>query len=323
MNERILYSVYSGSQLYGLATPESDVDIVSVFMPTSYDLLSLQHKDYVDDSTKNSSEERRNTKEDTDHQLHSLPRFINLLLNANPNLFEILFADEKNIISSSTIIEHLKKHSDKFLSQKIYDSFMGFAVSQKKKLTYKKERYGELKEALTFLETGGEMGEEMTEQEASNLNNILFHYKGSKQNIERFHKGLPTRTIYAKIKEEYENYGWRLHTPSFERLGFDCKFAAHNIRLLVEGEQLLLTGKLKFPLTDEAFIDIMNIKLGKVSIDDFYRLSYKWEERCRLAKEKGSLPAKPNFKWANAFLVDTLAKEIIKNYKGEYRWHEQ
>lgn len=314
MSDKIIYSVYSGSQLYGLTTPESDVDIVSVFMPTAYDLLSLQKRDLVEESTKKSSEKRRNDHNDIDNNSYSLPNYMKLLLQGNPNLTEILFANPKQIIVDTPAFAFIKDNYEKFISKKVYDSFMGFAVSQRKKLEYKSQRFHELEKAIAYLKSSMILDNKMTQTMAEDLNKILQHYKGSKHNVEHFHVGLPIDIIQKKIQEEYDQYGWRTKVASFKELGYDVKFSSHNLRLLAEGTEILETGKLIFPITGEAYSDIMEVKMGKVSLDKFYLLSTKWEDRCRKAAEKTILREKPDHKWANKMLVEVLSKEIVDNY---------
>lgn len=315
-NRNIIFKCKSGSHLYGLNTPESDIDYTSVFIPSAYDILSLQKCETINDSTKSSSTNRRNTKDDIDDISYSLPRYLTLVLNANPNLLEILFADKNVIEYEEPIFTFIRKNYNRFLSKKVFDSFMGFAVSQRKKLEYKKTRFTQLQKAIYYLEDSynsnalnrNDIG--LSGGEAIFLNSILSHYKGSKNNTESFHKGLPLKTIYEKLTSELNNYGWRLHTKSFETLGYDTKFASHTIRLLHEGRQLLETGKLEFPITGEAFDDIVSIKNAQVSIDDFYKICIKYEDACRIASEKSTLPDKPDWKWANDFCVSTLLTSL-------------
>jgi predicted nucleotidyltransferase len=91
-NHKILYQVESGSQLYGTTMPDSDVDYSSVFMPTAHDLFSLQKCEYINDSTKSSAEERRNTAEDIDNQKYSLQRFMHLVMHGTPTSWRFFFA---------------------------------------------------------------------------------------------------------------------------------------------------------------------------------------------------------------------------------------
>jgi hypothetical protein len=154
----------------------------------------------------------------------------------------------------------------------------------------------------------------MSEELALYLNSNLSEYKGRKNNIESFHVGLPVKVIYEKIKEEYEKYGWRTKTGTFVSLGYDVKFASHAIRLFYEGEQLLTTGKLEFPIKGKAYDDIMAVKTGKLTLEQFYELCDYYEEINHKAFEKTILPEKADWKWANTILVEILTESIIYEY---------
>jgi predicted nucleotidyltransferase len=322
VERKIIYSVESGSFLYGTNLETSDKDYSSVFMPTPYDLLSLQKCEYIDNSTKSSSEDRRNTEEDVDNQQYSLGRFVHLVLHGNPNLTEILFC--KNPIVEDEVFMPLKANIDKLVSGTVYDSFTGFAVSQKKKLQYKSLRFGQLKSALEYFEARWkdeiiDPNAQMSTDAAAWLNKNLKECKGGKNNKESFHQGLPMQTIYERVKEEYTNYGWRVRTDTFETLGYDVKFASHAVRLFHEGERLLTTGKLEFPIMGKAHDDITAIRRGEVSIKEFYRICDEYEDINRKAKDRSVLPEKPDWKWANLYLVDTLEYHIYQAHANKLR----
>jgi hypothetical protein len=313
-DHKILYQVASGSQLYGTIMPESDVDYSSVFMPTAYDLFSLQKCDYINDSTKSSSEERRNTAEDIDNQKYSLQRFMQLVLHGNPNLLEILFC--KNPVIENPAFTPVKKNVHRFVAKYVYDSFTGFAIAQKKKLQYKALRFKQLADSLDWFEANrqGQIVDpsaQMSEEDAVFLNSMLSEYKGRKNNRESFHQGLSMKVIYEKVKEEYAGYGWRVHTDTFERLGYDVKFGAHTIRLFHESIQLLTNRVLEFPIIGQAYDDIMAVRRGEVGIEDFYKICNRYEEDNRKAYASTGVPDSPDWKWANSYLVDALENYIV------------
>jgi predicted nucleotidyltransferase len=314
MERKIIYKLESGSFLYGTNTESSDKDYVSVFIPTNYDLLSLQKCEYVDKSTKTSSENRRNTSEDIDDHQYSISNYLHLVLTGNPNLTEILFSKNPIIIEDEFAV--FKNNIDKLISSRIYDSFTGFAISQKKKLEYKAKRFNQLKYALEHLEEGH--SSEITDSSAVTdealaawLNGNLDTYKSDKHTTNSFHKNLPIKMIYEKIKSEYENYGWRTHTETFNTLGYDVKFASHAIRLFHEGAELLTTGRLEFPIKGKALDDIMAVKQGNLSMKQFYELCDEYEELNRKAYEKTVLPPQADWKWANGILVRLLENSIM------------
>lgn len=319
MDRKTLYKVRVGSHLYGLNRPESDEDYMGIFMPTADDLLGLKKVEEIDNSTKESSKTRRNTSDDVDDKSYSLHKFMHLLLQNNPNIVEVLFANRDNILVDSPEFKELRENVDKLVSFKVYYTFTGYAYSQKKKLTVKAERYGSLVEAIDKIEKMftrkylESTTSKLSEEEADLLNASLKYYKGHKGNTESFHKGMPLKTIYEKLVEERDNYGWRVKTDTFDTLGYDVKFGYHLIRILAEGYELLNTGKLVYPISGEARDDIVRVRSGEVQLKDLYRLYDKWKDRCD--STKGSLPAKPDFNWAHRWTVNSTMKHL-KNKGG-------
>ena len=233
-------------------------------------------------------------------------------------MLEILFC--KSPVLEDAAFTPLKENAHRFVARHVYDSFTGFAISQKKKLEYKSKRFNQLVKALEYLEGNYSLQivdpkSQMDTALVSWLNSNLSEYKSDKQSKQSFHDGLPIKIIYEKIKQECENYGWRVHTDTFMTLGYDVKFGAHAVRLFYEGIQLLTKRVLEFPITGQAYEDIMAIRRGEVNIDEYYKICNRYEEENRKALELTTLPNEPDWEWANQYLVDVLEKYIVLNSK--------
>ena len=309
-----------GSHLYGLTTPESDEDFISVFIPSGEDLLGLHPVKQIDSSTKKSNEDRRNTKDDTDDKAYALQEVLKLLLANNPNIVELLFVNRENIIVCEPEFQTLIDNYDKIISTRVLNTFTGYSFSQKKKLMVKKERYGSLVQSVDYMENEFveaiiDSKSKLTETEATYLNKNLRYYTGSKGNTESFHRGMPTKVIYEQIKAERDKYGWRVKTDSFNKLGWDIKFGYHLIRILSEGIQLLTKGFLEFPIGGDAKRDIMAIRSQEVSYEDLLDLFDKYNDECLRSSEKTTLRSKPDHKWANRYLIKTLTEHILNENK--------
>ena len=318
MERKILYRCLSGSKLYGTNTPKSDEDFISVVMPFPKDLLGLQKIEQVDASTKASNENRRNTNEDIDDHQYMLNYYLHLLIDGNPNLTEILFAPESSVLETSGIFEELRANKQRIISNRVIKTFSGFAYAQMQKLLVKKERYVGLKNAVEYIEEKfphfitedceAEYG--MEEETANELNKIVKHYKGSKNDIQSFHKGLSIKITYQKIKSEYENYGWRVKTETFESLGYDTKFASHAVRLLIEAEELVRTGSIKYPLEKAELIK--DIKNGKHEVDKLIEIYENMNVEAEKSFGKSILLDKPDFNFADDWITKTLLIEFAK-----------
>lgn len=311
---KIIFRIKSGSHLYGLNRPESDLDYVSVFIPSEEYILGLKKVEEVDNSTKKSNTKRRNSGDDVDDKMYSLPKFLRLLMNNNPNIVETLFAPSNVTEILEPEFRELIENSDKIVSTKVFHSFTGYAYSQRKHLVNKRMRFKSLEEAKSYLNSIGISDRPITEEESSKLNSILQFYKGEKGNTESFHKGMPLSHIYSRIKSEYDMYGYRVRELNFVGDGgdsYDRKFAYHLIRLLDEGRQLLETGRIEFPLGGEAREDIIRIRKGEVPYGKLIERYDYYNEKVERIYEHTKLRRSPDFDWANKYLIRTL-KESLK-----------
>jgi len=291
---------------------------MGVFIPKSEYLLGLKRIEEVDNSTKSSSADHRNTSEDVDDKNYTLPKYLHLALQNNPNIVEVLFATPENILVQSPEWRELVEYRDKILSQRVFYTFTGYAFSQRKKLTVKSERFTSLVEGVEILEKTfskedlADSRSAITDGEAAFLNQKLKYYKGEKQNCESFHKGMPLKVIYDKLVSERDNYGWRVHTDTFEDLGYDVKFGYHLIRILAEGHELLTTGKLNYPIGGTAREDILRVREGQVELKELLEMYDRYDVMCKEANEKTLLPKKPDFNWADKWLISILKKSILE-----------
>lgn len=141
LKDNLLYETIVGSQAYGLATPESDIDIVAIVMPLEQHIYP-QRYGYVlgfDEIPTFENKEVKNEKRrilledgrDVEGEWNSLIRFFYLtLVKGSPNLIECLYT-ERNLVTFSTDIGwKLRDNRDKFLSVRTFNAFKGYAFGQ-------------------------------------------------------------------------------------------------------------------------------------------------------------------------------------------------
>lgn len=145
----LLYKYVRGSVAYGINTEKSDEDIGGVYMQPVETLCGLGF-DYCD--------EIKDTKGDMVY--FELNKFMRLLLKSNPTVLESLFVDDEFVLYEHPIITELKKHRERFITKKCFDSFGGYAVSQikkcrslDKKILQDEEKHIERRSALSFCYT--------------------------------------------------------------------------------------------------------------------------------------------------------------------------
>lgn len=112
-----------GSHAYGLATPESDIDIMSVFLGDEDTYLG------VDYTGKLTVEKKAEGYEETAYELR---KFCMMCCNSNPNALPLLFLKEYKVVTPAG--QALLDIKDLFVTKDIIRTFGAFALSEVKKI---------------------------------------------------------------------------------------------------------------------------------------------------------------------------------------------
>lgn len=131
-----------GSHLFGTDTPDSDLDLVGIFMASEEMLFGFQTCNEVDLSTKSKDDTGRNTKDAIDFKLHEYRKFAKLAMQNNPNILHMLFVDEKNIRFIDDFGRRLLERAYLFPHKGAHHRFVKYADSQRHKVSYPRLRPG-------------------------------------------------------------------------------------------------------------------------------------------------------------------------------------
>ena len=124
MTERnVILQGIVGSTAYGLATPRSDIDRLGVYMEPLRAVVGLSGSKKVDNSV---------VTNDPDLTLHEIGKFCRLALAGNPTVSELLWLPEYDMLSPEGAVLVQNRHL--FLSQKIRQTYGGYAIQQLKRL---------------------------------------------------------------------------------------------------------------------------------------------------------------------------------------------
>lgn len=299
---KVLYKIKSGSHLYGLNTPTSDVDYVGVYVEDNFEdfINPFNTKDEIDMSIKSKKDNGKNDENAVDEKYFHLKKFIKLCAENNPNILEMLFCPEDCIeYVDPDFKKHILDHPEMFINAKLIDRFIGYAKSQEQKSYTKSENYLLLEKFKKWLEEIGDFRSRKDTIEYTltaykydfqdgfiggyTITNYILELGGMK-----FQFGITIKEAIARIDDRFARASHRVDSIFVNK--YEPKFMSHTIRLLEEGYQLLTTGKISFPFTGKALEDIMNIKLGKTPVEVVVEIVNEYKNRLSMLEKIHILP---------------------------------
>ena len=146
---KIVMETVFGSHLYGLNTPTSDKDYKGIFLPHPRDILLGKAPKTIDTSTGDKSS--KNTVDDIDRQLYSLPKFISLACDGDTVALDMLHADDSKLIANSEIWQYIRSNRWRFYTTELTGLF-GYVRKQAAKYGVKGSRLAALREIYDVLQ---------------------------------------------------------------------------------------------------------------------------------------------------------------------------
>ena len=320
---QILYKIKSGSHLYGLNTPTSDIDYVGVYIEDSFAEFINPFK--ITDEL-NLSYKLLNGKNDLnamDEKYYHISKFIKLCSENNPGFLEMLFAPEHCIEYAHPFFKSLIiAHPNMFINIKLIDRFIGYAKGQEQKGYTKANNYFDLENfrkrliSLKSLHVGTQLHEIVSNDQfkcntefkisESSAGNRILELGGMK-----FPLGITIKEAISRIDDRFARSSYRIDNIFINK--YDPKFMSHTVRLLEEGYQILTTGRITFPFKGQVLDDIMNIKLGKLSVPTVFNTIDAYKNKFSKMKRCKKLPEQPDYKT----IKKAYTELIINIYKNQ------
>ena len=319
-----------GSQLYGTDTPESDTDYKGIFIPSVEQILLQKIPKSIRADSKTSKEEGlKNTKEDIDIELYSLNYFIDLCLKGETVGIDMLHCLDDNIVyKKGTTWEYIRDNRSTFYTNNL-KGFVGYCRKQAAKYGIKGSRIADARKVLEYLLYRANTVK-ISEDKAYPCPNKLGDWWKSLPKGEHIHF-VTHKTHGDKEEEFYQVCGKKLQKTArisycvdiLERFidqygkrallaeknqGLDWKALSHALRYGYQIKELFKTGDIIFPLKQRKF-------LTKVKQGDIYykKVAMCLEELMNKIESLSlvtSLPAKPNRKFWEGFLINIYKGEI-------------
>lgn len=155
-----LFLTVTGSHAYGMARATSDVDVRGVCLPPpSVRESPFKHFEQFYPSEQvgpwgpvvaqqavaklqehpTAGASYRHFSGALDLCIYSFSKFLHLAANANPNVLELLFVDDREVLFSDPRWDKLREHRDLFLTRKCKHTYLGYAQAQLKRILTHRE----------------------------------------------------------------------------------------------------------------------------------------------------------------------------------------
>lgn len=304
-----------GSHLYGLNTPDSDMDFKGIFMPRTDEIL-LGRIPKTWSSSSNPTNEK-NQAGDTDFEIYSLHYFVELALQGQTVALDMLHAPESAIIHETEIWRQLVDIRHRFYTRDL-TALVGYARKQAAKYGIKGSRLAAAKTVLSAMqEVADAYGDDIRLGDADAVWDCVVceHVHDVRDGENRFlqvcGKKLQStarlRYLIPILDKFCQEYGERARQAERSE-GVDWKAMSHALRAGYQVKQILENGGFEYPLPETDFLKA--VKLGH------FRYKYvAWEletllDELEKLRAQSDLPSKPDRGWVEDWLIGVTHRKV-------------
>lgn len=314
-----------GSHLYGTDTPNSDLDLKGIYLPTAKEIVLGNYKKTISTS-RPKSEFERNNKDDVDMEIFSLDRYLDLLVQGQTVALDMLFAPHLSYTNSTPqgnqlMYEiYINRHE---LLNKNVNAFVGYARQQAAKYGQKGFRIHAIRSILELLKAWegkahrvGDCDLEHWVPSCGNEHIRIEYLKAPNGQMEpylnvcdkkiAFHSTI--KYALEHVQKRFDEYGKRALMAE-KNEGIDWKALSHAIRVNSEAKELLETSKITFPRPDRELL--LAVKLGHMDYKEVANIIETGLEDLTKASAESTLKDAPNTEWSDNFIYEVYSK-IVK-----------
>lgn len=314
MKHTVLIKAVAGSHLFGTNTENSDHDYKGVFIPSAEAILTGDYSDTIKSTT--GDDKSKNTKDDVDTEMYSLRKFFAMLENGDTAAIELLFTPDEMILEKNKLWDKIVEHRHIFISKKI-NALIGYARQQANKYGIKGSRMGELNNVLKLLKGveaklafknaklkhgWDEIVEGIKDFQHCHVIEISIAKDKMSPALDilgkKFSEDTPLSVINKCLSDEYKKYGERAREAKANN-GVDFKALSHAVRCMLQGIELMNTGKITLPHQGENLELIRQIKAGAIP---YPQLEPVIEQKMKELEEAAK----------NSSLEEALDKELLR-----------
>ena len=260
----VIFNGIYGSNLYGLATPTSDVDYKGVYAPKKRDIVFNEYQDSIEKQTK-----------EVDETFYAVTKFIKILSKNDMVSTDMLFTPVNMTLQSSPLWNQLQSHRQDIICKNM-KGLVGYIKTQASKYGHKVQRYNEMTEFLQMIKDSwycNQLIKNTTLPELINRSGFKYisfvpKHSNFEEHIDicgsKYQTNAQVHYIEKCLEQKLSKYGTRTKTSSMKN--GDWKSLSHSVRLLYQMDELIETRDLIFPLVKAP--DIMKVKLGQQSLEE-------------------------------------------------------
>jgi predicted nucleotidyltransferase len=308
VKDRTILLVKHGSHAYGLNIESSDVDVKGVCIePAPYYFGFANRFDQAIELVI--------TGHACDSTIFALRKFARLAIDCNPNIIEVLFGDDEDVMFADQFGCRLRAIRHEFLSLKAKHTFSGYAFSQRIK-THRSWLLNPPAHPPERKSYGMGMGISDTEMGAFEALDSKSKASLSNEALAMFSRERAYRTALAHWNQYNE---WKANrnparAATEATRGYDTKHGMHLIRLMRMCKEMLTTGDVIVRRPDRE--ELLAIRRGDISYDDLVSEAERLERECDLLYTTSTvLPRVPNQERVDEYVMG-LTKDYLRS-KGE------
>ena len=297
--KNIAYLVVSGSHGYGTNNEGSDVDLRGFLVEEKRYLLGSESFEQFEDPS-------------SDTVIYGLKKFFSLCRSANPNVLELLGADEDCIVMINDTGRKVRENTEMFFSRRVISSFGNYAMAQLRRLSNalchdqydadRQERY--LRDLLTT--NLDHFSRKYTAFDKNSIRLYIDKDRGNELLADINLKGYPLRdfvSIYSEMRETTKTYDKLNHRNRKKDDAHLFKHAMHLFRLLITGMDILNGhGIITRRAAEHDFL--MDIRNGKYTFPEIFKMAEEYQIRFNEAAKKTKLPDEPDLERIEAMQIE-------------------
>jgi predicted nucleotidyltransferase len=304
MTPRLVYETVHGSRAYGLATAESDLDLKGVIVGPAAWYHGYQ-----------SAPEQLDLGRDRVH--YEIRKLFRLASAANPTMLELLFTDPGDRRTVTPEGERLLAQRDAFLSRRVEQTFVGYALSQLKRIKGHRSWLLEPPQEMPTRKAFGLPETTIIPKDQLRAAEVMIE-RGRAADADltpNFLELLQRERRYRQARRDWEHYQDWKKTRNAARaeleaqFGYDTKHAQHLVRLLRMGLEILRDGQVRVRRPDAE--ELAAIRAGVWSFDELIANAEALAASVGDAARTSALPEHPD-----EARLDALCAELVESALG-------